>query len=632
MLHPYPSLQAFGPNIVFLDDQLCFIDIKWFTTYACGTSAYESTGCKLATGGGMTFDLSGLGGKVQTVKGLSDGKEYRYELQICNGSSITTECGLTPPPDVRVGQFENEVCHSLGSGRGKLRYADGSLSLTYSQGATCHSNFARTSVINFVCPESVTNASSSQEQVRFLSEDNCFYEFEWVTPLACGYTTSGASNCEFELSGSTYNFASLVGSEDKNWVAVDARDETACFMINPCGELSVTDDAMSPTEYCNGRVAPKACLPSSVCEIRADGSVNRIGSFDLQNSSLLTTIDKHVLTIKGKSDDSRTPVIHYVCKTGDLTSPPVFVDVTNDVFYEFHWMTFAACPQGIQSGRDCMVTHQATGFNFNLSSLSPVMYSLKTEDYEYDIAVCSPLNDSSACHKDDASASVCQRKGDSTKVMGKSNSTLVYADGSLKLHYNEGEPCKSSPHRTSTVLFNCDSHAHRPLISSVTEVDYCQYVVEVGTKLACPPAYRVTECIHFDTEGNSYDFSHLTKLLGNWQAQGPDGSVYYINVCQPVNLVGGCSPLSAVCRVQTTPKGTDYTNLGLTSTASFKVVQHEKSEDRHSVALTYNVTRSGISSGQCDTIETRIEFVCNGSIFREVSQRRWVVSEALLKS
>ncbi len=606
---------------MYLDDLLCFIDINWYTTYACGTSAYQSTGCQLTTGGGVTFDLSGLGGKLTTLTPSSGGKDYRYEVQICNGTTITTECGQTPPPDIRLAQFDNEVCHSLGSGKGKLRYVDGSLSLTYFLGATCHSNFARTSVINFVCPEDVNNASSNAEAISFLSEENCFYEFEWVTPLACGSSTSGASDCQFDLSGSSYNFAPLVGTEDKNWVALDARSETACFMLNPCGELAVTEDTMSPTEYCNGRVAPATCLPSSVCEIKTDGTVNRIGSFDLQNASLLTTVDKHVLTVTGQGDATHIPVVHYVCKTGDLTSPPVFVEVTNNIFYEFHWTTFAACPQGIQSGSDCMVTHDATGFKFNLSSLSPSMLTFTDDVYSYDIAVCAHVDDTSACHDRDSNTGLCQSQtsGASSKVLGVANSTLVYADGTLKLHYNGGDQCKSTPHRNSTILFDCDSNAHKPVVSSVTEVDYCQYVVEVGTKLACPPAYRATECIHFDNQGNSYDFSDLAKLVGNWQAQGPDGSLYYINVCHPVNLVGSCSPLSAVCRVRNTALlGTEYANLGLASSAAFKVFHHNETEARHSVVLTYNFTRAGVSAGQCDTVETRVEFICNGNIFMEV--------------
>ena len=63
-----------------------------------------------------------------------------------------------------------------------------------------------------------------------------------------------------------------------------------------------------------------------------------------------------------KSDSGPVAVMHYVCKTGDFTTPPVFVAITNDRFYEFHWMTMAACPLGIHVGESCTVQHESTGF------------------------------------------------------------------------------------------------------------------------------------------------------------------------------------------------------------------------------------------------------------------------------
>ena len=613
------SPQAFGPSITFLDDQLCFIEINWYTTYACGTTAYQSTGCQLTNGAGTTFDLSGLGTKVYSVnETTSEGQTYVYELQMCSGTSITTECGWTPPPDIRVAQFDNGVCRSLGVGKGKLRFADGTLSLTYSMGSKCHSNFARTSLINFVCPESVDKESDTEE-LSFLGEENCFYEFEWVTSLACGSTTTGASDCQFDLDGSMYNFAPLMGTEDKNWVALDDDENTACFMINPCGELSITDDVLSTMEYCNSRLAPNDCAGYSVCQILNDGKAVPIGTFDLQNPLLLTGIDKNVLTVTGPGDKEHKAVIHYVCKTGDFASPPVFVTKTNKLFYEFHWTTFAACPLGIQTGSDCSVTHQASGFTFNLSSLSSSEYSYTVDKYTYNVAICSRLSGGSDCSKlsDAKNPGACQN-GDKSSSLGNFNRTLIYADGTLKLHYNHGSVCRNKEVRNSTILFNCDHRAHKPVINSVTEVDHCQYVIEVETKLACPPAYRATECIHLDNLGHSFDFSHLSKMTGNWQSRGPDGSIYYINVCQPLNRIGGCSPLSAVCRVQNTPSGTVYTNLGLASSASFKVSHKNTTNIRERVMLTYNFT-SGAAQGVCEKIETLIEFVCNASIFTEVS-------------
>ena len=609
--------QTKGPSITFLDDRLCLVVINWYTSFACGTNAIESRGCQLTTSSGVTFDLSGLATKTE-ISGTSGGHTYLYDFQICSGNSLNADCNGRPPaPQLRVTQTDpahSGVCNSLGVGDGKLRYADGSLTLTYTLGDSCHSNFARTSVITFVCPESIGNDSNTTE-LSFSGEDNCFYEFEWITPLACGATTSGASNCQFQRGGNTYNLAPLVGRSDKNWVAIDDDNNTACFMVNPCGELEVTKDRHDDgTGYCNQRSAPYSCLGSSVCQVLNNGTGIPVGRFNLQNSSTITNVDSNVLTVQGRMDETHTAMIHYVCKTGDLNAPPVFINVTNGAFYEFHWMTFAACPLGVTVGDGCMVTQATTGFAFNLSSLSPAEYDFKSQDtYTYQIAVCTALNHT-ACPQN---TSVCQVGKNSAKSAGSFNTSLVYADGTLKLHYNGGASCHKSPHRNSTVLFECDSTAHTPSVSSVTEVNYCQYVVEMRTKLACPPAYQISECVYIDRGGHAYDFSELSKTTGNWQAVGPDGSVYYINVCHPLNKMAGCSPLAAVCREKMTNGQTLYTNLGLASNIKFTVVHRSSQSDR--VVLRYNFTKSGAQEGECEVMETLIELVCNNSITVEVS-------------
>ena len=555
------------------------------------------------------------------TSGSTGTASYQYQLQICNGTSINPVCGRNSDSQapIRVAQIDSEhggICKALGVGDGKIRFADGTLTLTYSLGDKCHSNFARTSVINFVCPEDLGNATTEVQasQVRYLTEENCFYEFEWVTPLACGSTTSGASDCQFKLQESNYNFAPLVGSADKNWVAVDDDPSTACFMINPCGELSVTNRSQSATDYCNNNLAPMQCAGSSVCQILNNGTVLPTGRFNLQNASSFTSVDKNVLTILGSGDAGRTAVVHYVCKPGDLTTPPVFINETNPNFFEFHWTTFAACPLGVQVGQDCMVTNEATGFTFNLFSLSVVEYGFGGGDYKYEVAVCAELNNTVCTHTHSA---LCQTDKDGRAVsMGVVNNTLIYADGTLKLHYQNGSKCSTWPHRNSTILFECDINAHTPTIGSIEEADHCQYVVEMQTKLACPPAYRVRECIHFDKNGTTYDFSSLSKTAGNWETRGPDGSVYYINVCQALNKIGGCSPLSSVCRVRQTDASVKYTTLGLASSANFTVVHQTK---KHSVVLTYSFTRANPPRGECEVETTSIELVCNSSTSGEVS-------------
>ena len=210
--------------------------------------------------------------------------------------------------------------------------------------------------------------------------------------------------------------------------------------------------------------------------------------------------------------------------------------------------------------------------------------------------------------------------------LGKFNDTLIYEDGTLKLHYYNGTQCKhkDKPLRSSTLLFICDSTAHTPTINGVTE-DYCDYIIDIRTKKACPPAFRTTECIHF-SGNNSYDLSELSRTLGNgnWEARGKDGSVYYINVCQPLNKAKGCGPLAAVCRAKTDAKTqlTEYVNLGMASTAETADVRDGNGQ-MSGIRLTYKYEKPDGSSSGCPTVTTSIDFACNPSVIdMEVSWRK----------
>ena len=541
---------------------------------------------------------------------------YSYALEICSGRELTGDCAGGGPGDapVRAAQFDGGTCRSLGTGDGKLRYADGVLSLTYTFGETCHSNYARTSVVNFVCSEDVSKNATG---LSFLGEENCHYEFEWATPLACrGAESSGVASCHFELGGHEYNFSPLVGTADKNWVAVDDDRTTECFLINPCGEVATKSETKTAAELCQSRLAPEsACSGTSVCQVLRNGTGVRIGRFNLQAVSNLTLVDTNVVTVIGEGDAHHKAVVHYVCKTGDMTSPPVFVGKTNGAFYEFHWATFAACPLGVQTGSDCLVTDATTGFAFNLTALKPFKYLFIGAGYDFDLAVCAELNGTDC----PAHTALCQTGTDNghAKSLGLVNSTLIYADGTLKLHYTGGDPCSKWPHRNSTIIFLCDSSAHFPVVNHIQE-DYCQYVVEVRTKLACPPAFRATECALVQ-DNVTLDFSVLSRETGNWQAVGPDGAAYYINLCQPLNRVVGCSPLAAVCKVKMEGGKVTYTNLGLASSAEFVPLGDRPSFHEEHVVMSYSYSHPAASQGsECETTHVKIFLVCDHTAEEEV--------------
>ena len=587
-----------------MDDDLCLVVVNWYTSYGCSVSSFQSTGCKLATGDGLTFDLSPLKDTVVELNATVRGHLYTYELQICgSSSSINTDCGRDPSPSIHVAQFDPDgggVCRSLGQSVGKLRYSDRALALTYSGGDSCQTNYKRTSVINFVCPQ--TLKGSDNNSVTFLSEDSCYYEFQWVTPLACGSRSSGGDFCDLQIGNRSYSFASLALDAGQNWVAIDDEPETACYMLDPCGELEVTQETYTPTQYCEHRKAPPTCAKSSICQIPVNGSAVPLGRFDLRDGTTVTPVDSHVFSVLSKDADKRPAVVRHVCKPGDLSSVPVHVGTLPGGTHEFHWVSAAACPTGTSVGDDCAVTQEGTGFVFDLSPISSVTYNRSDQGFSYDVAVCSPLNGSRCV---DPNVGVCQQSGGGYKSAGQYSTALSYIDGSLKLVYYGGTACSkgANAYRNSTLVFQCDRFAHTPAVTSVTEVGYCQYLVEVATKLACPPAFRATECIYVSPEGDKFDFSSLVKPSGSWQASGPGGSTVHINLCQPLSGRPGCHPLASVCSVR---GGSVYSNLGLAGTANFSFV-------RDHIVLRYNFTDPQSSDGQCSVVESMIEFLCSNA-------------------
>lgn len=257
----------------------------------------------------------------------------------------------------------------------------------------------------------------------------------------------------------------------------------------------------------------------------------------------------------------------------------------------------------------------------------------------YEISVCSALrsNETQCTDGLSSNASVCQveTSGSHHFKLGEANSTLVYEDGSLKLQYGNGQKCHTGGPRNTTLLFICDSSAHTAAVSNVVE-DHCEYVVEVRTKLACPPAVRASECVFFFNGSQSYDFSDLSRSLyqGNWEAVGHNGDVYYINVCQPLNRVVGCSVLSGVCKKTTVSEGhVTYSNLGLAYGAGFSF---RRQDDEERIQLTYRYTDPADGprpQGSCQSVETVIEFICNKSTFgSEVSSLMALVERDPLPS
>ena len=626
-----------GPRITFIDGKMCLCIIEWYTSFACGMSAIESTSCVLKDR--LTkktrFDLTELGKNVSAalVTG-KDASKYTYHLSICSGAGVSSgDCPIDNEGSVvRVSQEYSTSCKSLGSDPGKLKYADGALTLTYSYGDRCHTNFARTTIINFFCPKNVKDfPSNATSRLRFVEEDNCLYTFEWVTPLACPKEeVADASACGFDLGHASYNLAQLIPEGDKNWMVIGGSNSynTSCYMVSSCGNLVVSGEIYKTGAlYCLWRKAPAVCSGYSVCQIFYNGTGRPLGGFDVTKSSSAHSISDGVFLMNstklgavcpGRKEKSYSTMT-YVCKPGALVDPPVLVENYYDCIVEFQWQTAVACPLAHYHGEtnNCKIKDKRLDYEYDLSSLNLTSseYSHAVGAFSYTINVCGYVK----CG-DKQGVGMCQHEGDNHRSIGQSNSTLEYENGVLKMVYRGGDKCHNGQERNTTIIFQCHhSHSSGLIIDEVEEVSHCVYEVTILTNLACPPNYRAIECTFEDKNGRQYDFSQLAKEKFNWEASGTESAnvTYLINVCRPLNKAPGCSPTSAVCEyaLPTNGSGSDHKkflhNLGDASSGHFQV------HDNGSVMLRYHLDPPP-GSRECQRLVT-IHFECDEHAELDVS-------------
>jgi hypothetical protein len=389
-------------------------------------------------------------------------------------------------------------------------------------------------------------------------------------------------------------------------------DDTACYLLNPCGLVEFTDEDLTPFQHCNQRKAPNTCSRASVCQIMTNDRSKGVplGVFNLQRAESLSTIDNSVISVSTLPDaNGKSAQIQYICQVGTLLTTPVYISHATENVTEFHWYTFAACPQKLQVGSGCTVSEVTTGYKFNLTGLATRTMSFNDtrHNYQYNLRICSSFPSSAECH--DGNSAICQRVNSHMYSLGQANSVLMYADGYLKLIYSNGSACHDGTQRKTTITFFCNETPNH-IIHNVTEVRHCDYLVDIRTPLACTPLYRSNECVFFAAGGAKYDLFELAKSVGNWQAEAYDGSLYIINVCRPLNLqdIGLCNPLSAICRIS----GSSGKDLGYSSSSNLHGPPSNYTDIRVDLVLTYSMTAS--NGETCSKIISDIEFICDRTI------------------
>ncbi|KAG9484081.1 hypothetical protein GDO78_009795 [Eleutherodactylus coqui] len=245
-----------------------------------------------------------------------------------------------------------------------------------------------------------------------------------------------------------------------------------------------------------------------------------------------------------------------MCDLNTAASRPQLITMLQDCDYTFLWVTAYACPLTESTHDECRVSNPASGYQFNLASLtSKAGYRIEDRERSIQLNICSDINNSSC----GSGVGVCVSQGGKYINAGKSQKRISYVDQMLKLSYEDGDQCDKNPlkkHR-SIFTFVCAADTAAGRLPSLTSYikDTCTWEFSWHTHLACEQEIKCSV-----KNGTSLiDLSPLIKRVGYYevlQSTEKDGfSDFYINICQPLNddVNVKCPPGASVCKA--TPAG-----------------------------------------------------------------------------
>ncbi|KAG1683720.1 Cation-independent mannose-6-phosphate receptor [Nymphon striatum] len=569
------------PKLIYWED--CNYVVEWITEYACPTVILKATmeNCSFDKHiHGIDLDLSDLmksADKVNLVK-----PDYHFFI-------VVFKMGLQERP---------------GS-----KYSDRELRLIYKHGAKCDKNpqLSYSTVILFQCDHTIREVGSP----RFLNVTDCTFIFEWRTYHACITTQK---QCAVAENNVLIDLGLLTRSKgEKSWEVLNSgfssnssQNNQSAIYLNICD--TVSDD-----------VVAKGCpRDSSICLIVEENVGIGLGS-QMTELKYNNHTEEIVMTYVGGdkcSDDTYyVSSITFVCKPGDLSSPPVLLQKSSDgCHFQFIWHTAVACKLGKFVGSDCKVFDDQLGVGFDLSPLaSDLGYKVESEDYIYMINVCKRLN-SSLCNLKTAESASCQisTKTPDKKLswsLGKPDDKLTYEDGFIYLDYKSGTSYNSGKSRNTRISFVCDPDASIGHPTFVTERNET-YIFNWFTSYACP--YMPTECITADPlTGQRYV---LSQLSGVWPVLVSHSShasslKIYLSVCRTLKMSQvpeGCDFRASACMTSLANEKEQviYENLGEYSDPPvFSSPGH--------LTLTYDSSVACTEYSMQKNVTISIHFICN---------------------
>ncbi|XP_012940789.1 cation-independent mannose-6-phosphate receptor [Aplysia californica] len=605
---------------VLLSDFLvsCDLEIEWVTEYACPVEHVVSNTCQLTMEQhDVAIDLSPLKAAqfsrdVYRVNNTDGRDKYTYYINVCD--SLGTQCGNQSVPGLssvcQRKDSDSLFARSCGQNRFmQLRYADRKLTMIMRNGDKCHTNFRRSTMIEFYCNKTAENDGHGYPE--FVRHENCSYFFEWGTKYAC-FDQVQDGTCRVNVGGKRFDLSALVRETGENWDVLSGEDESDDLVVNICHDVLLSGKANS-------------CPPgSAVCAVGKNGAVS-LGkytdplSYDAASKSLKLTYTNGAHT---ENNCARKTTINFFCSPGDLESAPVLVHKSEDsCYYELEWHTSAACVLSHQTGDKCRVVDNDAGYVFDLTPLTVRekgnSYMTSSLGHNYLLNVCAAVKDDNYC-KDAPhdNAAICQveRSASHGQVkIGEPASKLEYFDGVLNLTYTNGEPYNNpgKTARMAEIAFLCDMAAGTGRPEFLEEKNFT-YAFKWRTSYACPTP--PLECVVTDDDSQQqFDLSSLARVSENWsvmRGHGPDDrQKFYINICRPVAPVKGvqCGRFAAVCATSVDQHGNEKLFHGSLGKAESPP---EIERSISGVKLTYTNGDNCEDGGVKKKFKTSIHFVC----------------------
>ncbi|XP_075719002.1 cation-independent mannose-6-phosphate receptor [Rhinoderma darwinii] len=513
---------------VFQEQDGCEYVFTWRTSEACPVARAEGDNCQVKDPKyDYVYDLRPLGEKDTEV---ADG-EYSYQLKVCG--ELTKSACSSQAPTVSSCQVKGNKGMVAGLTNQKLVYEDGNIMINYTGGALCHNKYQRSTLLIFHCDK-------TEGKPEFLKETpDCIYKFQWRTPLAC--LPFKPIDCSFkDTLGNSYDLSQL-SHYDKNWEADSSLDPNLKFRINICRPLVP-------------ETGPASCPHgAAACLLKGNKAIN------LGELASSPRWDSGVSVLQYKNGErcpdgirNRTTTIRFKCDLNKVVSGPQLILNLQDCDFSFLWSTAYACPLTISTHDECRVKNSATGYQFDLSSLSSKDgYLIRDRERSIQLNICSDINNS-LCG---AGVGVCVSEGGKHINAGKSQRQITYMDQVLKLVYEEGDQCGKNPLRKhrSVFTFVCGADTAAGSLPSLTSYseDTCTWQFSWHTPLVCEQEIKCSV-----RNGTSLiDLSPLIKRVGFYEVlqstEKDDSSDFYINICQPLNDVVDvkCPPGASACKV-----------------------------------------------------------------------------------